>query len=53
MTASPDVLARQTTTVRAAAGYLRSWIEAQAAHRRVPGVQMAVRFDGELVLSAW
>lgn len=40
-----------TATIRAAAGYLRTWIEAQAAHRRVPGVQVAVRSGGELVLS--
>ena len=53
MTASPEALAAQTATVRAAAGYLRSWVEAQAAHRRVPGVQVAVRSGGELVLSAW
>ncbi|SFE58960.1 serine hydrolase domain-containing protein [Blastococcus tunisiensis] len=39
-------------TVRSAAGYLLSWIEAQAAHRRVPGVQVAVRSGDELVLSA-
>jgi D-alanyl-D-alanine carboxypeptidase len=42
----------QTATVRAAAGYLRSWVEAQAAHRRVPGVQVAIRSGDELVLSA-
>ncbi len=41
-----------TATIRDAAGYLRSWIEAQAAHRRIPGVQVAVRSGGELVLSA-
>ncbi|MGY1847880.1 MULTISPECIES: serine hydrolase domain-containing protein [unclassified Blastococcus] len=41
-----------TETVRAAAGYLRSWLDAQARHRRVPGVQAAVRHGGELVLSA-
>ncbi|RZU32577.1 serine hydrolase domain-containing protein [Blastococcus saxobsidens] len=52
MTASPGELAAQTATVRAAAGYLRSWVAAQAAHRRVPGVQVAVRSGGELVLSA-
>lgn len=52
MTASPEACAAQTATLRAAAGYLRSWIEAQAAHRRVPGVQVAVRSGGELVLSA-
>lgn len=49
MTTSSD---GSTPTIRAAAGYLRSWIEAQAAHRRVPGVQVAVRSGGELVLSA-
>ncbi|WP_232797096.1 serine hydrolase domain-containing protein [Blastococcus atacamensis] len=52
MTGSPDRLAAQTATARAAAGYLRSWVEAQAAHRRVPGVQVAIRSGGELVLSA-
>ena len=41
-----------TATIRAAAGYLRTWVETQAAHRRVPGVQVAVRSGGELVLSA-
>ena len=41
-----------TDTIRAAAGYLRSWVEAQAAHRRVPGVQVAIRSGDELVLSA-
>ncbi|WP_324273754.1 serine hydrolase domain-containing protein [Blastococcus brunescens] len=41
-----------TDTIRSAAGYLRSWVEAQAAHRRVPGVQVAVRSGDELVLSA-
>ncbi len=57
--AARDTLARVTTspadataTIRAAAGYLRSWIGTQAAHRRVPGVQVAVRSGGELVLSA-
>lgn len=49
MTTSP---ADPTATIRAAAGYLESWIGAQAAHRRVPGVQVAVRSGGELVLSA-
>jgi D-alanyl-D-alanine carboxypeptidase len=38
--------------IRSAAGYLRSWIGAQAAHRRVPGVQVAVRSGDELVLSS-
>ncbi|TFV44183.1 serine hydrolase domain-containing protein [Blastococcus sp. TF02A-35] len=47
-----DRLGTQTATVRAAADYLRSWVAAQAAHRRVPGVQVAVRSGGELVLSA-
>lgn len=41
-----------TATIRAAAGYLRTWVETQAQHRRVPGVQVAVRSGGELVLSA-
>jgi D-alanyl-D-alanine carboxypeptidase len=41
-----------TETIRAAAGYLRSWVEFQAAHRRVPGVQVAIRSEDELVLSA-
>ncbi|WP_116453011.1 serine hydrolase domain-containing protein [Blastococcus litoris] len=41
-----------TATIRSAAPYLRSWVEAQAAHRRVPGVQVAVRSGDELVLSA-
>ncbi len=57
--AARDTLDRVTTsddgptaTIRAAAGYLRSWLEAQAAHRRVPGVQVAVRSGGALVLSA-
>ncbi|TKJ22384.1 serine hydrolase domain-containing protein [Blastococcus sp. CCUG 61487] len=40
-----------TATIRAAAGYLQQWLETQAAHRRVPGVQVAVRSEGELVLS--
>ncbi|NYI58348.1 serine hydrolase domain-containing protein [Cellulomonas soli] len=39
-----------TDTIRAAAGYLASWVEAQAAHQRVPGVQVAIRSEGELVL---
>ncbi|MGY2082180.1 serine hydrolase domain-containing protein [Blastococcus sp. SYSU DS0539] len=39
-------------TVRDAAGYLRSWLDAQVRHRRVPGVQVAVRRGGELLLSA-
>lgn len=39
-------------TARAAARYLRGWIGAQAAQRRVPGVQVAVRSGGELLLSA-
>ncbi|MGY1814673.1 serine hydrolase domain-containing protein [Blastococcus sp. SYSU D00820] len=41
-----------TQTLRAATGYLRSWLEAQAAHFRVPGVQVALRYGDELVLSA-
>ena len=41
-----------TETIRAAAPYLRSWVEFQAAHRRVPGVQVAIRTEDELVLSA-
>jgi D-alanyl-D-alanine carboxypeptidase len=41
-----------TDTVRAAGGYLRSWLDAQVRHRRVPGAQVAVRHGGELVLSA-
>jgi D-alanyl-D-alanine carboxypeptidase len=41
-----------TATIRSAAPYLRSWVEAQAAHRRVPGVQVAIRSGDELVLSA-
>jgi D-alanyl-D-alanine carboxypeptidase len=41
-----------TDTIRSTAGYLRSWVEAQAAHRRVPGVQVAIRSGDELVLSA-
>ena len=41
-----------TETIRAAAPYLRSWVEFQAAHRRVPGVQVAIRYGDELVLSA-
>lgn len=41
-----------TATIRPAAGYLLSWVAAQAAHRRVPGVQVAVRSGDELVLSA-
>ncbi|RBY98023.1 serine hydrolase [Blastococcus sp. TF02-8] len=47
-----DRLATQTATVRAAADYLHSWVAAQAAHRRVPGAQVAIRSGGELVLSA-
>ncbi|MGY2067431.1 serine hydrolase [Blastococcus sp. SYSU DS0619] len=42
----------RTETVRGAAGYLRSWLEAQVRHRRVPGVQVAVRHGGEQLLSA-
>jgi D-alanyl-D-alanine carboxypeptidase len=42
----------QTAVIRSAAGYLRSWVEAQAAHRRVPGVQVAIRSGADLVLSA-
>ncbi|RBY76196.1 serine hydrolase [Blastococcus sp. TF02-09] len=41
-----------TATIRNATPYLRTWLETQAAHRRVPGVQVAVRSAGELVLSA-
>lgn len=41
-----------TATIREAAAYLGTWLEAQVAHRRVPGVQVAVRSGGELVLSA-
>ncbi|SDF09253.1 CubicO group peptidase, beta-lactamase class C family [Blastococcus aurantiacus] len=41
-----------TATIRDAATYLRTWLESQAAHRRVPGVQVAVRSGGEPVLSA-
>ena len=41
-----------TATVRSAAPYLRSWVEAQAAHRRVPGIQVAIRSGDQLVLSA-
>ncbi|WP_233492212.1 serine hydrolase [Blastococcus sp. TF02A-30] len=52
MTGSPDAPAARTATLRAASGYLRSWVEAQAAHRRVPGVQVAMRSGDELVLSA-
>lgn len=40
-----------TATIRSAAEYLRSWVEAQAVHRRIPGVQAAVRSGDELVLS--
>lgn len=39
-----------TETIRAAADYLTSWVEAQAAHLRVPGVQVAIRSGDELVL---
>jgi D-alanyl-D-alanine carboxypeptidase len=39
-------------TARSAAPYLRSWLAAQLAHRRLPGVQVAVRSGDELVLSA-
>jgi CubicO group peptidase (beta-lactamase class C family) len=46
------VTTEPTATIRDAAGYLRTWLETQAAHRRVPGVQVAVRSGGELVLSA-
>ncbi|MCZ2861079.1 serine hydrolase domain-containing protein [Blastococcus sp. VKM Ac-2987] len=42
----------RTDPVRDAAGYLRSWLEAQVQHRRVPGAQVAVRHGGELLLSA-
>jgi D-alanyl-D-alanine carboxypeptidase len=41
-----------TAAIAAAAQYLRSWVEAQAAHRRIPGVQVAIRSGDELVLSA-
>ncbi|MCF6743715.1 beta-lactamase family protein [Blastococcus sp. KM273128] len=41
----------RTETIRAAGGYLRSWLDAQVRHRRVPGAQVAVRHGGELVLS--
>jgi len=40
-----------SAVARAAAGYLRDWVAAQAAHRRLPGVQMAIRSRDELVLS--
>jgi len=52
VTPPPETLAARTAALRAAAGYLRSWVEVQAAHRRVPGVQVAVRSGEELVLSA-
>ncbi|WP_250445406.1 serine hydrolase [Actinotalea sp. C106] len=39
-----------TDTIRSAAPYLLSWARAQAAHLRVPGVQLAVRSGDELVL---
>ena len=41
-----------TATIRDAGTYLRTWLETQAVHRRVPGAQVAVRSGGELVLSA-
>ncbi|MCV2395326.1 beta-lactamase family protein [Actinotalea sp. M2MS4P-6] len=44
-----DVNAR-TTTLRAAAGYLEQWVRTQVTLSRVPGVQVAVRSGGELVL---
>ncbi|MCC2307674.1 serine hydrolase domain-containing protein [Cellulomonas chengniuliangii] len=40
----------QTETIRAAAGYLAQFVETQAVHHRVPGVQVAIRSDDELVL---
>lgn len=40
----------QTETIRAAAGYLAQFVEAQALHQRVPGVQVAIRSGDELVL---
>lgn len=45
-----DDLATRTATIRSAAGYLAQWVATQAAHLRVPGVQVAVRSGGELVL---
>ena len=41
----------QFETVRALAPYLESWLESQRDWARVPGVQVAVRVNGELAAS--
>lgn len=42
--------AARLATLRAAAPYLREWLGTQLATRRVPGVQVCVRYAGEVVL---
>lgn len=50
-TASPaDATAAATATIRAAAPYLASWVDLQAAFRRAVGVQVAIRSGDEVVL---
>jgi CubicO group peptidase (beta-lactamase class C family) len=45
---------RTAAVVRAAAPYLWSWVEQQAAYRRATGVQVAIRVGDEVLLdSAW
>ncbi|NMR20634.1 serine hydrolase [Cellulomonas fimi] len=59
MTSRPDPAARATTgrdpsigaAVTDAARYAAHWVEVQRGLQRVPGVQLAVEHDGELVLS--
>jgi CubicO group peptidase (beta-lactamase class C family) len=43
---------RTAAVVRAAAPYLWSWVEQQAAYRRATGVQVAIRVGDEVLLDA-
>lgn len=47
---SNDDITTRTETLRTAAGYLETWVRTQAALLRVPGVQVAIRSGGELVV---
>jgi len=49
MTTSLGTLTREA--VMSATGYVEAWLAFQQVHLRVPGVQAAVLFDGEVVLS--
>jgi CubicO group peptidase (beta-lactamase class C family) len=50
MTTTPATLTREA--VVSAAEYVDSWLAFQQVHQRVPGIQAAVLFEGELVLSS-